>query len=432
MSTIRIEGGLIVTMNENRSILKGGRLVIKDDRITEISKSPFKTTAGKGETVIDARGKIVLPGFINTHMHQRPMRGIADGFDLRVWHDIYIDEVSDLMRPPDAYAGASAGFAEALKGGITTVMAGAIHPRSEYKAAQEVGIRARFFAHVINEDECDQFFDLVASQGGTEEDRVRYWVGLEVASLSTSRTRRRARQLASDQGLRIHTHFSEEKRHDPLPLIEDGFLGPDVHLAHCVQLTPEDMETLAKYGVKVAHCPTSNLKLGNGIAPVPAMRALGIPVGIATDGIIGTGRIDLFEQMRIAGLIQRGSHLDAKLLPVEDLLSMVTREAAGVMGMETQVGSLEPGKKADIVILNTDRIWLTPQVHTDKISNIMQLIVWSATPMDVDTVLVDGKVVVKKGQLKTQDEEEIRSRVQRVGKRILKDAHFEKRTVRPS
>ncbi len=243
------------------------------------------------------------------------MRGIANGHDLRVWHDVYVDGVSDLMTPEDAYAGALMGFGECLMSGVTTVMSDTIDPEAEARAAQEIGIRARFFAHVIHEEETDRYFELLRSQGGTEEDLVRFWVGLEVPSASSSQTRRRARQHADSLGLRIHTHFSEDKRGSIDELIQDGFMGPDLHMAHCVQVTSEDIDQLAKYGVKVAHCPTSNLKLANGIAPVPEMRARGISVGIATDGLISTGRIDLFEQMRVAGLIQRGLHRNPKILP---------------------------------------------------------------------------------------------------------------------
>jgi 5-methylthioadenosine/S-adenosylhomocysteine deaminase len=424
MAVTRIEGGLIITMDENRSVVEEGTLILQEDRIAEIGKSGSGRSREKDEIVVDARGKILLPGLINAHMHQRPMRGVGDSYNLRIWHDVFVDEVSNLMTPDDAYAGALAGFAEALKGGITTVMAGAIHPQPERSAAEDSGIRARFFAHVIHEEETERYFDRVRSQGGSEADRVRFWVGLEVASISSSRTRRRARELANAMGLRIHTHFSEDKRFDLQALIDDGFLGPDLHMAHCIQVTPEDIDLLARYGVGVAHCPTSNLKLGNGIAPIPAMRAKRIAVGISTDGLISTGRLDLFEQMRVAGLMQRGYHRDPGLCPAEDLLAMVTSEAARAMGMEKDLGSLEVGKKADVVMLDSDRIWLTPLVHTQKISNVMQLIVWSATPTDVHTVWVDGKKVVEQGKLKTRDEKEIRSRVQQTGKRILGEAVF--------
>jgi 5-methylthioadenosine/S-adenosylhomocysteine deaminase len=423
---VRIEGGLILTMDQQDSILEGGTILIlvEGDRIAAIRPSATAAPAGSAETVIDARGMIVLPGLVNAHMHQRPMRGIADGYPLRTWHDVFVNEVSDLMTPDDAHAGASAGFAEALKGGVTTVMAGTIHPEAEHRAARDLGIRARLFAHVIRDDEVNRYFDLVKAQGGSEADRVRHWVGLEVAAISTSAARRAARQLASALDMRIHTHFSEDKRFDLAPLVADGFLGPDLHMAHCVHLTSEDIDILARHGVGVAHCPTSNLKLGNGVAPVPEMRAKGIAVGIATDGLIATGRLDLFEQMRIAGLMQRGSRRDATVLPAGDLLAMVTREAARAMGMAQEIGSLEVGKKADIVILDTGRLWLTPLVHLEKISNVRQLLAWSATPADVDTVLVDGRIVVRKRGLQSQDEQRIRDRVQAVGTRILSQAKF--------
>jgi 5-methylthioadenosine/S-adenosylhomocysteine deaminase len=344
---------------------------------------------------------------------------------LRTWHDLFVNEVSDLMTPEDAHAGASAGFAEALKGGVTTVMAGTIHPEAEHQAAQELGIRARLFAHVIKDDEVGRYLDLVKTQGGSEADRVRHWIGLEVAAISSSSARRAARRLADALGMRMHTHFSEDKRFDLAPLIADGFLGPDLHMAHCIHVSVEDIDILARYGVGVAHCPTSNLKLGNGVAPIPEMRAKGVAVGISTDGLIATGRIDLFEQMRIAALMQRGSRHDATLFPASELLAMVTRDAARVMGMERQIGTLEVGKKADITILNTDRLWLTPLLHLEQISNLRQLLVWSATPADVETVLVDGRTVVSNGRLQSQDENTVRARVQTVGTRILSQAKFE-------
>jgi len=352
------------------------------------------------------------------------MRGIADGHDLRVWHDVYVDGVSNLMTPEDAYAGAMLGFAEALKSGITTVMSDTIDPRQEARAAGDMGIRARLFAHIIHEDEAGRYFELLRSQEGTEEDLVRFWAGLESATASTPRTLQECRKHADELGLRIHTHFSEKERQDIDKLIETGFLGPDVHMAHCIQVTSEDIDKIATSGAMVAHCPTSNMKLANGVALIPEIRQKGIAVGIATDGLMSVSRLDMFEQMRVAALIQRGTHRNPKILSVEELLAMVTRDAARVMGMEKRLGSLEAGKQADIVILNTEKMWLTPLIHEDAVSNLLELIVWSATSTDVNTVLVNGNVLVRNGELTSHNESKIQSKVQEIGRRILREARF--------
>lgn len=427
MAKIRIEGGAFLTMDKDLSIIDNGTMVIENDKITEItaSSSSPPASAQADEELIDARGKIILPGFINTHMHQRPLRGIGDGFGLREWHDVYVDGVSNLMTPEDAYSGTCLAFAEALKSGITTVIAEAIDPGSEFKAAQDMGIRTRMLAHIIFDDEVEEYLTLVKEQPGKKEDLVRYCIGLEVAAISSPWAIRESKKTAEKFGFRMHTHFSENVRDDIDKLIDNGYLGPDLHIAHSIQVTSADIDKLAHHEVKVAHCPTSNMKLGNGVAKVPEMRSKGISVAIASDGVLGIGRLDLFEQMRVASLIQRGTHRNSKLLSSQDVLSMITSEAAKVIGMEDEIGSLETGKKADIVIIDTNRLWLTPLVHDESYSNLIELLVWSASGQDVDTVLVNGKIKVKNGKLTDQDEQKLSAKVQKIGTRILHESKFE-------
>lgn len=424
MSKTRIKGGTIITMDEDLSIIDNGSIVIENSRITEVNTS--SQSAQPDETVIEARGKIILPGLINAHMHQRPMRGIGGEYDLRGWHDVYVNGVSNLMSEEDAYAGASLGFAEALKAGITTAVADTIYPQSEFKAAEDMGIRARMFAHIISDHEIIEYIALVKEWLGKEDDLVRYCIGMESAANSSPWAIRESRKAADELGLHMHTHFSEGKRNDIDKLVNNGFLGPNLHMAHCIQVTSEDIDILAAHGVKVAHCPTSNMKLANGVAKVPEMRSKGISVAIATDGLMSAIRLDLFEQMRIASLIQKGTHRDPKLLLPKDMLSMVTREAAEVIGMEKEIGSLEVGKKADIILINTDRSWFTPLVHDDAYSNLTELLVWAASGEDVVTVLVDGKIKVQNGVLIDHDEKKLRADVQKIGTRILHEAKFDK------
>jgi 5-methylthioadenosine/S-adenosylhomocysteine deaminase len=377
--------------------------------------------------VLDLAGRVILPGLVNGHMHQRPVRALGDGLPLKTWHDLCADGATALMSPEDAYAGALLGFADCLRAGITTVLADTIFPEVEARAARDIGIRARMFANIERAEEVEPYLRLVEGQGGSEVDRVRHWPGVEAAGRMDPGLLREAAQVARKMGAGFATHFSESRREEIQTLVAGQVLGPNASLAHCVQVTPSDIAILAGHGANVWHNPKSNMRFANGVAPVPEMLAAGVRVGLGTDGMVSTYRLDLFEEMRAAALIQRGTRRDPLLLPVERLLSMVTVESAQILLHGDRVGRLAPGMKADITVMDARKLWWTPRVDDPGNSNLLNLIVWSAVAADVELVLVDGRIVVEGGRLIALDEEEVRGRAQEAGARIIRAGKLARR-----
>jgi 5-methylthioadenosine/S-adenosylhomocysteine deaminase len=231
-------------------------------------------------------------------------------------------------------------------------------------------------------------------------------------------------QLVRARGLGFHTHHSETQRDEIDVLAEVELLGPSLSLAHCVRVTPEDIQVIAEHGVGVIHNAKSNLRLATGVAPIPEMLAAGINIGLGTDGMVSTYRLDIFEEMRAAAMMQRGSRRDPAALTSGQVFHMATAGAARTLQLADQIGQLKPGLKADLVVLDARKLWWTPRVDDPGNSNLLSLIVWSAVAADVEMVLVDGQVVVENSCLATMDEDEIRLQAQRVGERIIRDGRL--------
>jgi 5-methylthioadenosine/S-adenosylhomocysteine deaminase len=410
----------VVTMADGPVVLSPGHVAVAGDRIAAVAGGAPAPGAFPGARVLNLEGRVILPGLVNCHMHQRPVRALGDGLPLKTWHDRCADGATERMTPADAYAGALLGFGDCLRGGITTVLADTIFPEDEARAARDIGIRARMFPHIEDPRKVEPYLRLVESQAGSEADRVRLWAGVEAAARMDPGMLRLVAQTARTMGGGIATHFSEARRESVDALRASGILGPTLSLAHCVQVTPSDIAVLAQHGACVVHNPKSNLRLANGVAPVPEMMAAGLRVALGTDGMVSTYRLDLFEEMRTAALLQRGVRRDPLLLPVEQLLAMVTTESAALLLHGDRIGRLAPGMKADITVLDARKLWWTPRVDDPGNSNLLGLIVWSAVATDVEMVLVDGAVVVEGGRLVSLDEDAVRAGAQAAGARIIR------------
>ena len=410
----------VVPMADGPAVFSPGYVAVAEDRIVAVGEGSAPAGAFPGARVLDLDGRVILPGLINCHMHQRPVRALGDGLPLKTWHDRCADGATELMTPEDAYAGALLGFGDCLKAGITTVLADTIFPEDEARAARDIGIRARMFPHIEDPRRVEPYLRLVEAQGGGEGNRVRHWAGVEAAARMDPGILRLVAQTARKMAGGIATHFSEARRESVEALRDGQILGPNLSLAHCVQVTPSDIAVLAQHHACVIHNPKSNLRLANGVAPVPDMLAAGIRVALGTDGMVSTYRLDLFEEMRTAALLQRGTRRDPLLLPVERLLAMVTTSSAEVLLHGDRIGRLAPGMKADIAVLDARKLWWTPRVDDPGNSNLLNLIVWSAIATDVELVLVDGRVVVEGGRLVSMDEEAVRAHAQEAGARIIR------------
>jgi 5-methylthioadenosine/S-adenosylhomocysteine deaminase len=423
MADLILSNATIVPTANEAEILSPGYIAITAQQIATVGAGSPAAGVVEGARTVDLSGRVILPGFITGHMHQRPVRALGDGLSFHDWHE-RVDGATHRMSPDDARAGALLGFADCLRAGITSTLAYTIYPEAEAQAAREVGIRARIVPYIHDPAGVAPYREILERQGGSEADRVRFWGGVSNASHMPLEVLRPLGRVVRERGLGFHTHHSETQRDEIQVLAEAELLGPSLSLAHCVRVTPNDIEILAAHGVHVIHNPKSNLHLATGVAPIPEMLAAGINVGLGTDGMVSTYRLDIFEEMRTAAMIQRGTRRDPAALSSAQVLDMATAGAARALMLGGQLGQLKPGLKADLIVLDARKLWWTPRVDDPGNSNLLSLIVWSAVAADVEMVLVDGQIVVENGHLATMDEDEIRLNAQRVGERIIRDGRL--------
>ncbi|WP_309493173.1 amidohydrolase [Candidatus Hecatella orcuttiae] len=421
--TTIIKNGIVVTVDEENRIYKDGALAIQDGRIVDLGETEKIEKEYKGDIIIDARKKAVLPGFINLHAHSGLIRGTAEDLPLWEWLAKWIDPKHKVLTNEDAYIAASLCYAEMVKAGITCVLDMYRFMHRCADAAEEVGIRAVLAPYVADRPEYDYFeklsdnIKLVEARHGSANGRIHVWFGLEHLLYCTEEAYYKVSELSKKYGVGIHTHGEEslevalrltkEYGRYPIQIFHDrGILGPKTVLAHCVWLNPTEIKLLAATKTSVAHCPVCNMKIASGVAPIPDYLNQGVNVGLGSDGIKENNRCDLIQEMKVAAILQKVHRLNASLLPVEQVLRMATINGAKALGLEKEIGSLEKGKKADVILIDFKKLHLTPFL-VGKYFNILANIVYAAQASDVDTVLVDGRIVMENRRLLTVNEEEL-------------------------
>jgi len=358
-------------------------------------------------------------------------RGIADDVDLSEWLEKRIFPLEAKLTADDIYCGAMAAALEMIKSGTTSFLDMYFMMDSVAKACKETGIRGFLSAGIMDlgatpEEaekklkDCEQFISRWAS-----DDLVTPSVGPHAIYTCSEDFLRRSVALAQKQGVLIHMHLSEtqkevedcKKEHGIAPaeyLEELGLLCPQLVVAHAVWLAESEMDLLKSRGVGVAHCPISNLKLGSGIAKVYEMRKKGIRVGLGTDSAASNNNLDLFEEIKFAALLQKGTLLDPKAISAQEALDMATIDGAKCLGAEDRIGSIEEGKLADMILIDLANPRFTP-MH-----NVLSNIVYSANGSDVITTIINGKVVMEDRRLLTLDEGEALKKVQTASDDLLK------------
>jgi 5-methylthioadenosine/S-adenosylhomocysteine deaminase len=436
MKKILIKNGYIITVDKDFNIYPNGAVYIEDDKIIELGASNELEKKYSDAQVIDASGKAVLPGLVNTHLHSGLIRGTAEDLALWEWLTKHVDPMHKVVTADNAYAASRLCYGESLLAGTTCVMDMYRHMDRCADAADELGIRAILAPYVADKPGYDYFesiddnIRLVESRNGSADGRIQVWFGLEHLVYATENTYTRIANLAEKYETGIHTHGDESidmvqrimKKYGRLPvqLLHDrGILGSKTVLAHCVWVTPTEIEIMAATGTGVAHCPVSNMKLASGVAPIPECLASGVKVGLGTDGVKENNNLDMFEEMKFASLLQKVHHLDATKMPAEQTLRLATIYGAKTLGLEDEIGSLEKGKKADIILVNIKRPHMTPQLYVNY-ANIVSNIVHSSSGADVDTVLVNGKIVVENHKILNTDEEELISEANIAARDLIK------------
>ncbi len=425
--SILLRGGLLVTQDANRRVLTGDVLV-EGNRIAAIG-----AVGAEADEVLDCSGCAVLPGLINTHHHvaNTLLRGFADDLPLEKMLEKSFSIDAKLTRR-DVQIGALLGCIEMIRSGTTSFHDLFYWEDEVARAVRESGIRG--FLSWVTLDEAfttqrgnpvrnaEQF---VSKHKG--DPLVTPSVGVQGVYVASEETYSRAREAADRLGVRMHTHLSETRgevyNHEaktglrPVEWLEKvGFLSDRLTAAHCVWLTLNEVRTLARHGVSVAHCPVSNMKLASGgVAPVPEMIQEGVPVSLGTDSPISNNGMDLFADMKVAALLHKATRWDARVTPAQTVLDMATIGGARALGVEAELGSIEVGKRADLAVVSLRRPHTTPFYPANVISHL----VYSARGGDVLATIVDGQVLMSDGVLRTVDEADVVARAQETARELF-------------
>jgi len=418
--TILIKGGTVVTMDKGDSIVRGD-VLIRDGRIADIVSESDDTV----NQVIDAAGCAVLPGFVQTHIHlcQTLFRGAADDLSLIDWLKKRIWPMEAAHTRESIRASAALGIAELIKGGTTCAltMETVRHTEEVLRVVEESGFRATIGKCMMDkgadvpaelqEDSSasiQESLALIKNWHGKADGRVRCCFAPRFAISCTRELLSEVSALAKQHQVMIHTHASENKNECEIVESETGMSnvayldslgisGAHVMLAHCIHLDTAEMETLARTKTNVAHCPSSNLKLGSGLARIAEMLARKISVSLGADGAACNNRLDMFTEMRTAALLQKLAH-GPEVLPAAQALRLATIDGARALGLADEIGSLEVGKRADVTIVNLNSEHATPA------RDVVSALVYSAQPADVRATIIDGRIVMRDGKLLTLDE----------------------------
>ena len=405
---------------DNRNSIVRGDLLIRDRNIAELGGS-----GQTADTVIDAAGCAVIPGFVQTHIHlcQTIFRGAADDLALIDWLKQRVWPMEAAHSASSIKASARLGIAELIKGGTTCAltMETVNHTSEVFKVVEESGFRATVGKCMMDKGDevpralqeqtansIDESLSLLEEWHGKAGGRIRYCFAPRFAVSCTRELLEKVAQLARASGVMIHTHASENRTECEMVEQETGLrniaylhsvglTGRHVALAHCVHLSDEEIEILKTTETNVAHCPSSNLKLGSGLAPIVKLLEQGISVSLGADGAACNNRLDMFTEMRTAALLQKALH-GPEVLPANRALRMATIDGARALGLEDEVGSIEVGKRADLAVVRLDGL------HSTPVEDVVSALVYSAQPDDVDTVLVDGEFLLKERKLQTIDE----------------------------
>ena len=430
-----VRGGTVVTMDSERRVLENGSVAIKGGRIVAIGATSDIDRKYAAREVVNAAGKVVIPGLINGHTHV-PMtlfRGLADDLDLQEWLTKYIfpaearNVTEDFVR-----VGTRLGLAEMIRSGTTTYCDMYYFEDAIADETFKAGMRGVLGETVIDFPVADNKTNAEAM--AYVERFVGKWMGNPLitpaiaphAPYTVSEEHLKAMRALSDRtGAPLVTHISETKREvddsikgkgaSPIDYLNRiGFLNNRVIAAHVVWPSEEELGLLKKLGVGIVHNPQSNMKLASGVAPIPEMLKEDLPVGLGTDGAASNNDLNLWEEMDTAAKLHKLISKDPKVLTAEEAFEMATIRGARALHLEKDIGSIEKGKRADLVIVDLDDLNQTPYY------NIYSDLVYAAKAGDVRTVIIEGRVVMRDRRLLTLNEETVKADARRYRERIIR------------
>ena len=416
----------LISMSENRQMYEENiDLLIEDEEITRIEKGIEERV----DKVIDATGKIIMPGLINTHSHisMSIFRETVDGYKTQDWLKEKIWPMEDKLQEEDIYWATLLSCIEMIKTGTTTINDMYFMTDKIIEAALEVGIRMQTTRTLMGYEANDnqRLKELEELIEKYNQDTISFNVGIHGLYTSNEQYVKKCIEFAKNKNLPIHMHFceNEQEREDikrdynvatPVDVILRDFDKTHNILAHSVKLDEQDIKNLSKTDSYVSHCPVSNLKLGCGIAKIKEMLENGLCVSLGTDGQGSGSNLDMFETMKFTVLLQKGINEDPELLPAYEILKMATINGAKTLGLSREIGSIEIGKKADIIMININNILTQP------LNNVFAEIVYNIKGTDVEMTMINGKIIMENRKLNGVKETEIFEKCNQIIQRISK------------
>lgn len=441
MPSLMIENGLLITMNPAREILTAN-IYVEDGRIGAITAE-----RKPADQVIDAGDCLVLPGFIQTHVHlcQALFRGMADDMDVVDWLRLRIWPLEQAHDERSVYDSSRLAIAEMIRGGTTCALTNeTVHyTEAAFQAILETGFRAVSGKMMMDQHEVgtemkgettraslEQSLALLKAYHRQGNGRLRYAFCPRGPRNCTRELWQKITALATEHDVLIHSHAAENQAQtkrladidgqtDIAYLHSIGASGPRLVLAHCVWTSEAEMDILAETRTKVTHCPSANMKLASGFAPIPEYLRRGIHVSLGSDGAPCNNNMDMFQEMRLAALIHK-PRFGPRSMPALTVLEMATINGARALGLEQELGSLEPGKRADIILIRRQGLHAQPEAGVSPVTQL----VYEHKSSDVDTVVIDGKVLLQGGQFTGLDPAEIRAHANESARRLLARANL--------
>jgi 5-methylthioadenosine/S-adenosylhomocysteine deaminase len=433
-----IHNGTVITMNPDLDILNKGFIGISNGVIKEVAPQKDDVSLPEAIEKIDARGGIIMPGLVNTHTHA-PMslfRGLADDLPLMQWLNEYIFPAeSRFINPESVLAASLLSCAEMILSGTTCLCDGYFFEDKVAEAVRQIGMRGVLGQGVIdfpapgvpdpkkNIDAAERF---MADWTGVSP-LITPCLFCHSPYTCSEQTLKTAKSLTKKSGVLFQIHAAEtraelaeiQKRYQSTPiqyLARIGIIDDHTLLVHAIYLDETDMERIQNHGAKISVTTESEMKLASGVARIPELIERGIPVGLGTDGCASNNDLDLFQEMGMTAKLQKVQTGDPTVMDARAVVAMATIEGAEAIGLGSLIGSIEVGKRADMIVIDTRKPHLTPMYHT------YSHLVYAASGSDVNDVIIDGKIVMKDRELKTIDVQEVMEEVNRLGAMIHKSA----------
>jgi 5-methylthioadenosine/S-adenosylhomocysteine deaminase len=418
-----LRGATVLTLDDENTCYDGD-IAVRDGVIVALGNELMLDAA----EVVDLRGQVVMPGFVNAHTHECMERGWFEDLGFFEWLYDYAQPKDLAYAAEHQHAAALLTQLELIKSGFTSFIDMFRFPKVAAEVAAQSGLRATFAPQLVESpvgvgESLETSLAFLEAVEAAPNPLIRAWLGPHALYSVSPKTIQATAELARSHGVGLHTHLAESRDEATNIVAQQGMtptaylheligLGPDILLAHAVELTTEDIALIADTGAAVAHCPTSNLKLGNGIAPVLELLEARVRVGLGTDSMMTNNVLDPFAEMRMSALVAKFRSKDPAALPAGRVLSLATRGSAEALGLADEVSQIKVGMRADVIAVDLNAPHLWPLLDSPGYAgNLVEQLVYAARASDVTLTMVDGQILMRDRQVRTLDEAQVRTEV---------------------